>query len=136
MNQNKQPDYPANTGLSNLRAITHNLLQLLDLEQTDEYGILRPSEYAYVTALQLILKVYNTLRDNFPAGSAGTDDTGSIRIIWQNRSASKKVSIFCSHSSVDTAYVYHQEGEFYDSEDLASIDVKILADRIASVSQV
>lgn len=133
MTQDKQNNDKPDTGLSRLRITINRLFELLDLEQEDEYGILKPTEYALITGLNLVLKVYDNLGANFPIGSVGTDDTGSIRIVWHNRIADKKVSVFCPHSSNETTYVYYQKGESYGSEDLQS--TKLLADRIVSVYQ-
>ncbi|MEG5136333.1 MULTISPECIES: hypothetical protein [unclassified Microcoleus] len=41
--------------LSNFRVTVERLLELLDLED-DEYGILRPTEYAFKTAMKLIVE--------------------------------------------------------------------------------
>jgi hypothetical protein len=113
-------DSSSNSGLSNFRITVERLLELLELEQEDEYGILRPTEYAFRTAMKLIVETYDILGDTFPKASTGTDDLGSIRLAWQNVNADQRVRLFCPHSSDEKAYIYHQNSEEYASEDITS----------------
>ena len=113
-------DSSSNSGLSNFRITVERLLELLDLEQEDEYGILRPTEYAFRTAMKLIVETYDILGDGFPKASTGTDDLGSIRLAWQNVNADRRVRFLCPHNADDKAYIYHQNSEEYGSEDITS----------------
>ena len=118
---NKQiTDSSSTKGLSNFRVTVERLLELLDLEVEDEYGILRPTEYAFKTAMKLIVEAYDVLGDNFPKASTGTDDTGSIRLAWQNTNADCRVRLFCPSNADAQAYIYHYKNEEYKSEDLIS----------------
>ncbi|MCW6049223.1 hypothetical protein K4039_03775 [Lyngbya sp. CCAP 1446/10] len=105
--------------LSNFRVTVERLLELLDLED-DEYGILRPTEYAFKTAMKLIVEAYDVLGNDFPKASTSTDDAGSIRLAWQNKNADCRVRLFCPSNADAQTYVYHQKNEEYKSEDLIS----------------
>jgi hypothetical protein len=115
-------------GLSNFRITVERLIELLDLEEEDEYGILRPTEYAFRTAMKLVVEAYDILGDNFPKASTGTDDQGSIRLAWENINADRRVRLFCPHNANEKAYTYHQKSEEYGSKALTS--AVILVDRL------
>ncbi|MCU0547139.1 MAG: hypothetical protein MUE44_34110 [Oscillatoriaceae cyanobacterium Prado104] len=70
---NEQIADRSSKGLLNFRITVERLLELLDLEDDDEYGILRPTEYAFRTAMKLIVEAYDVLGCNFPEASAATD---------------------------------------------------------------
>jgi len=113
-------DSSSNSGLLNFRITVEGLIELLDLEEEDEYGILRPTEYAFRTAMKLVVEAYDILGDNFPKASTAKDELGSIRLAWQNVNADRRVRLFCPHSSDEKAYIYHQNSEEYASEDITS----------------
>lgn len=71
-------DSSSTKGLSNFPVTVERLLELLYLEEEDEYGIFRPTEYAFKTAIKLIVEAYDVLGNNFPKASTSTDDSGSI----------------------------------------------------------
>jgi hypothetical protein len=50
-------DSSSNSGLLNFRITIARLIQLLDLEAEDEYGILRPTEYGFRTAMKFVVEV-------------------------------------------------------------------------------
>ena len=45
-------DSGSNSGLLNFRITVERPIQLLDLEEEDEYGIWRPTDYAFRTAMK------------------------------------------------------------------------------------
>ena len=108
----------SNSGLSNFRITVERLIELLDLEEEDEYGILRPTEYAFRTAMKLVVEAYDSMGNSFPKCSTGTDDQGSIRLAWQNRNADCRIRLFCPSNAEDKAYIYHQKNLEYKSEDI------------------
>jgi hypothetical protein len=120
-------DSSSNSGLLNFRITVERPIQLLDLEEEDEYGILRPTEYAFRTAMKFVVEAYDSMGNSFPKCSTGTDDQGSIRLAWQNINGDRRVRLFCPHSSDEKAYIYHMSGE-YGSKDITS--AVILVDRL------
>ncbi|MCC3407487.1 MAG: hypothetical protein JGK17_18210 [Microcoleus sp. PH2017_10_PVI_O_A] len=115
---NEQIAESSSKGLLNFRITVERLIELLDLEDEDEYGILKPTEYAFRTAMKWVVEAYDVLRENFPKASVSTDELGSIRLAWQNTSADCRVRLFCPSNADDRAYIYHQKHEEYKSEDI------------------
>lgn len=76
----------ARPSASNLTGTLKRLVALLDEDETDEHGILQPSQGAFKLAMGLLLEVYEAMGDAFPKTSASTDEQGSIRLIWSRRS--------------------------------------------------
>ena len=64
----KEPitDSSSNSGLLNFRITVERLLELLDLEEEDEYGILIPTEYAFRTAMKLVVEAYDSMGNSLP----------------------------------------------------------------------
>ena len=118
-------DSNSTKGLSNFRVTVERLLELLDLEEEDEYGILKPTEYAFKTAMKLIVEAYDVLGYRFPQASTSTDDAGSIRLAWQNKNADCRVRLFCPSNADTQAYVYHQKNEEYKSEDIIYVSTLV-----------
>jgi hypothetical protein len=58
------------------------LVALLEEDETDEYGVLQPSQAAFKLAMRLVLEAYDAMGDSFPKASASTDEQGSIRLTW------------------------------------------------------
>ena len=52
----KITDSGSNSGWLNFRITVERPIQLLDLEEENEYGILRPTEYAFRTAMQFVVE--------------------------------------------------------------------------------
>jgi hypothetical protein len=50
-------DSSSNSGLLNFWITVERPIQLLDLEAEDDSGILRPTEYAFRTAMKLVVEV-------------------------------------------------------------------------------
>jgi hypothetical protein len=110
----------SNSGLSNFRITVEHLIELLDLEEEDEYGILRPTDYAFRTAMKLVVEAYDSMENNFPKCSTGTDDQGSIRLAWTSLKLDRTIRLFCPHNGSQKAYIYYHRIEEYGSEDIAS----------------
>lgn len=110
----------SNSGLSNFRITVERLIELLDLEEEDEYGILRPTEYAFRTAMKLVVEAYDSMGNSFPKCSTGTDDQGSIRLAWTSLELDRTIRLFCPHNGSERAYIYHHKSEKYGSEDITS----------------
>ena len=110
----------SNSGLINFRITMQRLLELLDLEEEDDYGILRPTEYAFRTAVKLVVEAYDALGDSFAKGGTATNELGGIFLDWKNREKDCSLHLFCPSSPENTAYIYHQKSDEYGSEDVVS----------------
>ena len=82
-------------GASNFTTTLKRILELLDLEASDDYGILKPTEYAFKTAMQLVVETYEIMGSDFPKGSNFTDDRGGIFLTWKNRDPQDKIILLC-----------------------------------------
>ena len=83
--------------------------------------------------MKFVVEAYNSMGNNFPKCSTGTDHQGSIRLAWQNINGVRRVRLFCPHSSDEKAYIYHMSGE-YGSKDITS--AVILVDRLEWFNQI
>jgi hypothetical protein len=113
-------DSSSTKGLSNFRVTIERLLELLDLEEEDEYGILRPTEYAFKTAMKLIVEAYDVLGNNFPKASTSTDDSGSITLDWTSLDRDRTVRLFCPYSAEQPVDIFHHTKDEYAVEDIVS----------------
>jgi len=110
----------SNSGLSNFRITIERLIELLDLEEEDEYGILRPTEYAFRTAIKLVVEVYDRMGNSFPKCSSGTDDRGSITLDWTSLEPEYTVRLFCPFSTEQPVDIYHHTKNENLVEDIVS----------------
>jgi hypothetical protein len=101
------------SGLLNYRITAQRILELLELEEEDEYGILKPTEYAFRTAMKLVLGAYDIMRDSFPKASACPDEKGGIMLDWSKNNPDCAIHLFCQKSPEIQAYISHQKGDEY-----------------------
>ena len=113
-------DSNSNSGLLNFRITVERLIELLDLEEEDEYGILRPTEYAFRTAMKLVVEAYDSMGNSFPKCSTGTDDQGSITLDWTSLEPDRTVRLFCPFSAEQPVDIYHHANNENAVEDLVS----------------
>ena len=104
-------------GKAQLSSLTQQLDLLLDEEEADEYGMLRPTQFAYDTACGILIDTATALAAEglmLPYGCASTDSEGGVRIEWNCSSSS--VRLVVSSSAQKQAYVYHEVGNEYGTE--------------------
>ena len=101
---------------SNITVTLKRLVALLEEDETDEYGILQPSQSAFKLAMRLVVDAYEAMGDRFPKASAGTDEEGSIRLTWSKLSPECEVRLVCPATSAQNAYLYHELGDHYAVE--------------------
>jgi hypothetical protein len=89
------------------------IVGLLESEEEDEYGILKPSDYAFKTIINLVLEAHSLMGNSFPKASASTDHEGGISLDWAKVETDRQVSLFCPFSSEQKAYIYHQISDEY-----------------------
>lgn len=116
---------PAKPFSSNTTMTLKRLVALLDEDETDEYGILQPSQAAFKLAMRLVMEAYEVMGDRFPKATASTDEQGSIRLTWSKPSPECEVRLFCpSYDDLQT-YLYHELGETYAVEKPVTTSVLI-----------
>lgn len=90
------------------------LQALLEEEEEDDYGVAKPSLYAYGTALALVSEASRLMASPFRKASASTDDRGGIRLTWSIPEA--EIRLVCAHQSDKPTYLYHEVGNEYEVE--------------------
>ncbi len=101
---------------SDITVTLKRLVALLEEDETDDYGILQPSQFAFKLAMRLIVDAYEEMGDRFPKASASTDEEGSIRLTWSKRSPECEVRLICPADAKKQAYLYHELGDTYAVE--------------------
>jgi hypothetical protein len=99
------------------------LVALLEEDETDEYGVLQPSQTAFKLAMRLVLEAYDAMGDSFPKASASTDEQGSIRLTWSKLESDCEVRLFCPAHSDQQAYLYHELGNDYAVEREVTVSI-------------
>jgi hypothetical protein len=101
---------------SDITVTLKRLIALLEEDETDEYGILQPSQSAFKLAMRLVVDAYEAMGDRFPKASASTDEEGGIRLTWNKLSPECQVRLVCPTSSEEQVYLYHELGDNYAVE--------------------
>ncbi len=86
------------------------LIDLLEEDEADEYGILQPSQVAFKLAMRFVVEAYDAMGDDFPKASASTDEEGSIRLTWSKPESDCEVRLICPAQIDKAAYLYHELG--------------------------
>ena len=92
--------------------------ELLSEPETDEYGISRPTPYAYHRALQLLEGASRQARHPIPRGSASTDSEGGIRVTWTR--TNRELRLVVASSVERDSYIYYEAGDSYGVEAVSS----------------
>jgi hypothetical protein len=107
---------PIKPSSSPIAVTLKRLVALLEEEETDEYGILQPSQFAFKRSMELVIEAYDTIGDRFPKASASTDDQDGIRLTWMKLDTEREVRLVCPAQVGQTAYLYHEVGNDYAIE--------------------
>ncbi len=92
------------------------LVDLLEENETDEYGVLQPSQTAFKLAMRFVVEAYDVMGDRFPKASASTDEEGGIRLTWSKLEPECEVRLICPAQTDQPAYLYHELGDDYAVE--------------------
>jgi hypothetical protein len=99
------------------------LVALLEEDETDEYGVLQPSQAAFKLAMLFVLEAYDAMVDRFPKASASTDEQGSIRLTWSKIDSDCEVRLICPAHTDQQAYLYHELGNDYAVEREVTVSI-------------
>ena len=111
----------ADAGILHLSPIVGQLVELWQEPEEDEYGRLRPTQHAFDRSVDLLVDAAieaNRQQRRIPSGCASTDSEGGVRIEWIRPTASVHLVVPAEKARV--AYVYHQVGNDYATEDVTS----------------
>ena len=101
------------------------LIALLEEDETDEYGTLQPTQFAFKLAMQLVFEAYEVMGDRFPRTSASTDEQGGIRLTWSKLEPECEVRLVCPDRGDQQAYIYHELGDAYAVEQNVTASVLV-----------
>ena len=101
---------------SNLTVTLKRLIALLEEDETDDYGVLQPSQPAFKLAMRFIVEAYELLGGSFPRASVSTDEKGAIRLTWSKLEPECEVRLVCPADNDQEAYLYHELGDTYAVE--------------------
>jgi hypothetical protein len=105
---------PAKPISSPIATTLNRLVALLEADETDDYGVLQPTQSAFRRTMQLVIEAYDTLGDRFTKASVSTDEEGGIRVTWSK--AEGEVRLVCPAQVEQAAYIYHELGADYAVE--------------------
>jgi hypothetical protein len=97
-----------------LIGIFGELLALCNEEPEDDYGILRPTQYAFFTTVQLLISAGLQSRKRLPYGSVASDSEGGVRIEWYRDG--REVRLVVPASEDGQPYIYHESDDVYNIE--------------------
>jgi len=88
-------------------AFTERLAALLEEDEEDEEGRLRPTDFAYGRAWHLILGAARHLPDGLPLGQPAVDGEGGLSIRWSHGSRQVRLQIPARGGGPE--YIYHKD---------------------------
>ncbi|MDY0167501.1 MAG: hypothetical protein RBS80_13220 [Thermoguttaceae bacterium] len=110
----------ADAGVLHLSPIVSQLVELWnEPEEEDEYGRLRPTQGAFDRSVGLLVDAAieaHYEQRAIPSGCVSIDSEGGVRIEWVRPAAS--VHLVVPASKDNEAYVYHEAGDDYATEDV------------------
>jgi hypothetical protein len=107
---------PAKPISSPIATTLNRLVALLEADETDEYGVLQPTQSAFRRTMQLVIEAYDNLGDRFQKASVSTDEEGGIRVTWSKVEADCEVRLVCPAQVEQAVYIYHELGADYAVE--------------------
>ncbi|BAZ66553.1 MAG: hypothetical protein KME28_11050 [Pelatocladus maniniholoensis HA4357-MV3] len=98
---------------SNLQITQSRLIELLQEDNEDDEGFLKPTPYAFDKAWKLIADASQFMRNCFPKAWVSTNDEGGIRLTWSRLEKEAEVRLICGSEPNKPTYLYHEKGEKY-----------------------
>jgi|GEM_PF-1301499 len=92
-----------------LEVTLSRLGELLNEPETDDYGIARPTTFAYETAVGLLRKAAELMHFPFPRGSAAVDHEGGIGVTWMK--GDRQLHLLVPASAQKQCMVYFYAGK-------------------------
>lgn len=109
----------ADAGILYLSPVVGQLIELWRGPENDDYGRLRPTREAFDKTIELLVDtaiVGHFDQRAIPHGCVSTDSDGGVRIEWIRDKA--KIHLVVPTTKNDRAYVYHEVGSDFATEDV------------------
>lgn len=109
------------TGDDHLSAMLRELAELQQEPERDDFGLLRPTPYAFETAIRLLANaaiLASREGGSLPKGCVSTDSLGGVRIEWIR--PTKSVHLAVPANADENGYVYREHGDAYSTEKMTS----------------
>ncbi|HEY3836896.1 MAG TPA: hypothetical protein VGL72_10010 [Bryobacteraceae bacterium] len=100
--------------LASFTGLEREIRQLLDLEEDDEFGPVRPTADSVEVARKTLFQLAQAGIEIPPVRDAGTDHDGGLRLAWER--GPKFLELVVPRSEPAGAYFYYSEGEHYSLE--------------------
>lgn len=97
---------------SNIQITQNRLIELLQEDDEDDEGILKPTAYAFDKAWKLVYAASQFMKNNFPKAWVSTNDEGGIRLTWSQK-AEAEVRLICATQANKPTYLYYEHGKKY-----------------------
>ena len=94
-----------------IEIVHERLIELLQEEDEDEYGVLKPTTHAFNTAWELVSGASELLKKSFPKASASTDDKGGVRLTWTRLEPEREIRLVCPSDKSKKTYLYHESSD-------------------------
>lgn len=94
----------------NLQLVLSRIAQLLNEPETDDFGIARPSDFAYETAVNLLNAAAPRMKSTFPRGTAVVDHEGGIQLSWMGTDRQLHLIIRAHPTSRHLLFYYFPSG--------------------------
>jgi hypothetical protein len=113
---------PAKPISSPIAVTLNRLVALLEMDETDEYGQLQPTQSAFRRTMQIVIEAYDVLGDRFQKASVSTDDQGGIRMTWSKLDKDCEVRLACPAQMDEEIYIYYElENEYAVERDVTGV---------------
>jgi hypothetical protein len=103
------------------------LVDLLEENGEDDYGMIGPTQFAFKTAFRMVQKAEKLAGGEF-SSSPSVDSEGGIRITW--RRGERQIKLICPSTPNAPTYIYQSspEGSALRNQ---NVTVTVLADKLA-----
>lgn len=112
-------------------SIPDQLTELQNGPESDDYGRLRPTEYAVSATLALLRDI-----KHIPAGCVSAYSRGGVRIEWVREAASVHLIVPSVADPLRLPYIYHEIDDDYATEDATPERLAYWLERIADPPEV
>jgi len=94
------------TGTASSADTLSRLLDLLDENGEDDYGLVSPTQHAFKSAFILVRAAQKQMGGVRIVGSASVDSVGGVRVTWNRED--REIRLVCPAAQPDQIYIYQQ----------------------------